>query len=143
MTFKSLSLTLGGSFVFTLLIASSYWVNSKSATYRDLKQTYTVVVLQYGLHCRSDRNDGEIASGFMISRKPLAWEDVNEVPKVRPMRLEWQGKVWVTSHMNLQYPQVTIPDKAKLHIWGTMFAFGDEDIISELEHELDMNANQF
>ncbi|MSU78354.1 MAG: hypothetical protein EXS16_09685 [Gemmataceae bacterium] len=79
----------------------------------------------------------------MISRKPLAWEDVNEVPKVRPMRLEWQGKVWVTSHMNLQYPQVTIPDKAKLHIWGTMFAFGDEDIISELEHELDMNANQF
>ena len=142
MAFKSLSLTLGGFFVCTLMIASSYWVSSDSATYRDLKQTYTVIS-QNGFHCRSDRYDGENASGFMISRKPLAWEYVNEVPKVGPMGSEWQGKVWVTSHMNLQCPHVTIPDKAKLHIWGTMFAFGDEDIINELELEIDMNANQF
>jgi hypothetical protein len=140
MTLKLLGLALGGSLVCAVLATSGYWIGTESATFNDLNESYAVIA-EHGFHCRSDRHDGRIASGYMVSRDPMTWADVNEVPKVGPMGAEWRGKVWVTSQMNMQCPQLAIPDKAKLHLWGSLYAFGDEDLISEIEQ--DVQPNQY
>ena len=76
----------------------------------------------------------------MVSRTPTTWTEVNGIAKVGPMGPAWHGKVWVTSRVSGSYPNAGMPYKAKLRLWGKVFAFGDEEVLDELELALQSNG---
>ena len=85
-----------------------------------------------GFHCRSDRADGIIQSGFLVSQNEVTWQEVNELNKIGKLGAEWKGKVWVTS--NGAFGDVgTLPEDGCKRVWGDVWAFGDEKFLVLLE----------
>lgn len=88
-----------------------------------------------GFHCRSDRADGSIGSGFLISKEALSWIDVGSLRKVGPMGPDWKGKVWITINRP-EWRQESLPDNAGLRCWGSVIAYGDEALLQEVDAAL-------
>jgi hypothetical protein len=86
-------------------------------------------------NCCSDRADGIVDYGFMVSKDEATWEDASLLCKLGPMREGWKNKVWVAP-MRSDGTMPTIPDDAGTRIWGQVFVFGDRAFISELESGL-------
>jgi hypothetical protein len=89
----------------------------------------------HGFHCRSDYQDGNVhGSGFMVSRQPATWQEANRLFKNGTMSAAWRGKVWVTDlDPELSY---FLPDDASVRYWGRICAFGDEELLAEMEAAL-------
>jgi hypothetical protein len=87
-----------------------------------------------GFHCVSDRADGRIEDGFVVSRKKTTWEEANGLCKVGPMTPAWKGKVWVGAYKPER--NWTIPDDALARIWGGVYAFGDRELLAAIEDAL-------
>lgn len=94
-----------------------------------------VSLLSAGFHCTSDRADGLLSTGFLISRQSISWSDAGSLRKVGPMGAEWKGKVWVTFTRN-DWRLESLPEQAGMRVWGTVVAYGDEDLLSELDESL-------
>lgn len=85
-----------------------------------------------GFHCTSDCANGQLSCGFLLSRQTTTWSDVCELRKTGAMGPEWRGRVWVT--LNPAYWQLeSIPDQAGVRVWGAVVAFGDDELLREIE----------
>jgi len=88
-----------------------------------------------GLHCTTDCADGKLSCGFMLSRSSSTWMDVCQLRKSGEMGPEWQGRVWVT--LNPKAWQLeSIPEHAGVRVWGAVVAFGDDELLREIESAL-------
>lgn len=84
--------------------------------------------------CCSDVSNGQIISGFMVSKEAATCAQANELCKSGPVRPNWKNKVWV---MRLPTGVMTvIPDDAGIRVWGRIFAFGDSAFLDEIENKL-------
>jgi hypothetical protein len=92
-------------------------------------------LLGAGFHCTSDRADGKLATGFLISRESVTSTQVGTLCKVGPMGPAWKGKVWVTFNSK-DWQLSSLPEHAGVRVWGTVIAYGDEDLLSELDDSL-------
>jgi hypothetical protein len=83
----------------------------------------------------SDRTDGVIQSGFLVTTQEATWEDANNLCKIGKMGPEWKGRVWV-SQLAPGFCLGTLPDDAKPRTWGDVCAFGDPVLLEQLEDKL-------
>jgi hypothetical protein len=88
-----------------------------------------------GFCCVSDREDGILSTGFLLSRRPLSWIDAGSLCKTTPMGPHWQGKVGVTVN-NEHWEILSLPDRAGVRVWGKVVAYGDEDLLNEIDAAL-------
>lgn len=85
-----------------------------------------------GYHIVSDSANGQISTGFLISRNAVAWNEAGTLCKSGRMGPEWRGKVWVT--LNPEIWQLhTVPEEAGVRVWGAVVAFGDDELLQEIE----------
>jgi hypothetical protein len=85
-----------------------------------------------GFCCASDRADGKIVSGFLISREPVSGDEIRTLRKVGSMGPEWKGKVWLLHLKNAR----STPDDGGVRVWGDVLAIGDNDLLNEIESAL-------
>jgi hypothetical protein len=93
---------------------------------------------EVGFFVMSDRADGIIEVGFLVTPDPANTTDANNLFKIGKMGPEWNKKVWVTRTSRLSN-LVAISDGAVLHYWGNVVAFGDSQMLDELEAKLRCN----
>ena len=95
-----------------------------------------------GYYCVADSADGRYCGGFMVTREMVSSDAVNSMRKVGEMGPAWKGKVWVT--LNPGYWRLElIPDDAATRTWGNVIAFGDADLLQELDSILEPAACPF
>jgi hypothetical protein len=94
-----------------------------------------VNVTAAGFHCTSDREDGVIAHGFLVTTEKTDWNVANNLCKIGKMGPEWKGKVWVTFTAS-KGALCVLPDDAATRSWGSVCAFGDEDLLNQIEGTL-------
>jgi hypothetical protein len=87
-----------------------------------------------GFRCTSDRADGQLENGFLVTREETNWREVNVLPKAGPMGPEWKGKVWITGVVPNQI--WNMPDGAAAKLWGGVYAYGDGAFLAEIEGAL-------
>ena len=120
-----------------LLTAAGVSYSSKQAatTFTRLNQAYNRLATA-GFHCTADSATGKLGSGFLLSRASATWSDAASLCKIGPMGPEWKGKVWVTFDSSM-WQLRTIPENAGVRQWGAVIAFGDEDLLNEVDSMLD------
>jgi len=125
---------LCGAVVLTVLFGNAFYFKGSEVKFAKLRDAQ-VKLAELGYHCTSDSANGDLGSGFLVSRKPVPWSEVGMICKSGPMGKEWQGKVWVT--FNPEYWSLeAVPDNAGVRVWGSIVAFGDEALLSEIESAL-------
>jgi hypothetical protein len=87
-----------------------------------------------GFRCTGDRADGQLDNGFLVTREEIKWEDVAVLRKAGPIDEQWKGKVWVAYHSARQI--YSVPDQAEVRLWGSVCAFGDGELLAEIEGAL-------
>ena len=93
-----------------------------------------VHVTAAGFHCTSDREDGIIAHGFLVTTEETHWRVANNLCKIGKMKPEWKGKVWVTFLLTKCF--LRIPDDAASRSWGSVCAYGDAELLNQIEGTL-------
>ena len=88
-----------------------------------------------GFHCTSDRKDGKIVGGFLVTRELVDWVDVNELPRPGRAGPQWDGKAWVTTVYGLKPIQAGLGEPS-VRVWGKVVAFGDDAFLDEIEGAL-------
>jgi hypothetical protein len=120
----------------SLLILVGYLIWSKAPViaFSGLRDAHARFI-SAGFHCTSDAIDGQVGSGFVLSREKLGWADAVELRKSGTMGPEWKGRVWVT--VNPGFWQIeAIPDDAATRTWGEIVAFGDAELLEEIESSM-------
>lgn len=117
-----------------LVVAACYYFWPKSVSFPDIHDARAAVE-EAGYHCIADRADGKVNNGFFVTRRPLAWEDANEMWKAGLLGEEWKGRVWVTRN-SANLPLATSHDDVAPRIWGNVLALGDPELLDELETTL-------
>lgn len=110
-------------------------LNSPSPIVFPNVQEACVNVTAAGFHCTSDREDGVVAHGFLITQDETDWQAANNLCKIGKMGPEWKGKVWVT-YTNNNGAICVLPDDASSRLWGSVCAFGDADLLNQIESTL-------
>lgn len=124
-----------------VLVGLVFWVKPHAIAFSGLREAHASFVTA-GFYCTSDAYDGQIGSGFVISREKLAWADAVELRKAGSMGPEWKGRVWVT--VTPVYWQIeAIPDDAATRTWGEVLAFGDAELLDEIESALTEASFEF
>ena len=113
------------------LVASVLFFNHHEVTFRRLADVKTALAAA-GYHCISDSAGGDISCGFLISRDAITWNEAGTLCKSGPMGRQWQGKVWVTINPDCWRLQ-SIPDQAGTRVWGAVVAFGDDELLREID----------
>ena len=85
-----------------------------------------------GLHITTDGANGHLSCGFMLSRNAATWTDVCLLRKNGAMGPEWHGRVWVTLNPSV-WQLESVPERAGVRVWGSVVAFGDDDLLREIE----------
>ncbi|HZZ81980.1 MAG TPA: hypothetical protein VFE62_26005 [Gemmataceae bacterium] len=114
-----------------VLLLASHQLREVAVTFESMTEAYDdFLAMDYA--CCSDRRDGIVDYGFMVSKDPATWRDAGTLCKVGPMQDNWKNKVWIAPLR----PDIsgTMPSDADMRIWGGVYAFGDSDFLSELEH---------
>lgn len=125
-------LSVGAAVAVGLLFCLVYF--NPSISYTDLKQVRTELQ-DAGFHCTGDRANGVAGNGFIVSRKPVAWEAANVMWKAGPMGKDWKDKAWIAKTSSLT-PLETTPGDQAPRVWGRVMAFGDEQFLNEIEGAL-------
>jgi len=115
-------------FVVCLVVVAVYapW----RLAFRNLEDAATKVRAA-GFFVSGDRADGVIENGFVVTPRPIPPMDVNLLLKAGKMGPVWKDKVWVT-----RIPHPTVPDDAVPHAWGDVIAFGDSQLLDQIESKL-------
>jgi hypothetical protein len=103
-------------------------------TFGDLEQAQDQIA-HGGYCCTSDRQDGQVQFGFMVTRVPTDWTSVAETMKVGALGPNWRGKVWI-ARISSSYQLASIPEATGARIWGSVIAFGDSELLAEIEQSL-------
>jgi len=123
-----------GIAVLACLVAVAWFLWPRPGVYcADLEEARTVIEAE-GFFCTSDRVDGKICTGFLVTRAATTADDVNLLCKVGPMGQDWKGKVWVQIHKPTQ--TWMIPETADARVWGGVHVFGDKSFLEQLEAAL-------
>lgn len=119
-----------------LVFAFLFWAFSapQPITFADLPDA-SVSITAAGFHCTSDRSDGQIQQGFLVTTDKSDWKVANNLCKIGNMGDEWKGKVWVT-FTNANGELCLVPDDASPRFWGKVLAFGDADLLNQIEGTL-------
>jgi len=88
-----------------------------------------------GFVCTSDRADGTLQNGFLVSQEAVDWKIANELHKGGKLGPEWKGKVWVT-YNGPSGDLVSLPSDGGKRVWGAVCVFGDAEFLDELESVL-------
>ena len=88
-----------------------------------------------GFCVTSDRADGIIQSGFLVTEEQVGSIEANNLCKIGKMGPEWKGRVWV-SQVSPAFYLGTVPDDAKPRTWGDLCAFGDPVLLDQIENKL-------
>jgi hypothetical protein len=80
-----------------------------------------------GLHCRGDRQDGQIQMRLLVSDSPLTWERVGQLYMGRGEHTDWVGTVSVMQGVK-KFP----PMAANMTPWGNFLLYGDPALIRKL-----------
>lgn len=98
--------------------------------FQDLKEA-AAEARASGLFVTSDRADGVIVHGFVVSPYPIHYTDANLL-KIGKMGPEWKDKVWVTRTSCNSCLEV-IPEDAAVQSWGNVIAIGDSQLLVRLQ----------
>jgi hypothetical protein len=88
-----------------------------------------------GLHVTTDGAGGQLSCGFLLSRNAATWTDVCMLRKNGAMGPEWRGRVWVTLSPSV-WQLESVPERAGVRVWGSVVAFGDDELLREIEAAL-------
>jgi hypothetical protein len=121
------------------LAASPLFFHHHEVTFRHLPDAKAALAAA-GYFCISDSSAGEISTGFLISRQAIAWHEAGSLCKAGPMGRAWQGKVWVTINPAC-WRLLSIPDQAGTRVWGDVIAFGDDELLREIDTLLSASAS--
>ena len=125
---------IAGISVLALLAAVAWFlVPPRAVTFATVREA-SVKILTEGFRCTSDRADGQLDHGFLITRTDTTWSEVNVLAKAGPMGPEWKGKVWISGVLPNQV--CNKPDGAAARLWGGVYAYGDGDFLAEIEGAL-------
>jgi hypothetical protein len=92
-----------------------------------------------GFHCISDEPGAGNMAGFLVSRKPATREEAARLCKGGRMTAAWAGKAWVTVTAP-HWALADVPEGAGVRAWGNMVAFGDEEVLRQLDELLAPNS---
>jgi|ERR1043165_1853403 hypothetical protein len=92
-------------------------------------------LLTLGVHCTSDRANGQLDTGLLVSRSAVTWSEAGSLRKIGRMGPQWKGKVWVTVNPQ-RWELQTVPDDASVRVWGDIVAFGDAEFLNEIDEAL-------
>lgn len=89
------------------------------------------IARKLGLHCRSERADGEIGIRLLVSEAPLPLERANLLcfggrEKSNKGRSDWVGVVAVYK------PGLVIVDSDPVMQWGNLLVYGDPTLMEKL-----------
>ncbi|HZZ78598.1 MAG TPA: hypothetical protein VFE62_08770 [Gemmataceae bacterium] len=124
------SLAAGGIVLFAL-VGVTWYAGRETVNFQNLTEAKTFLT-SAGFACYSDHVDGDIGTGFLISREPVTTGEVSLLCKVGPMGSKWRGKAWVT-FISKDWRLASLPDGAAVREWGGVFAFGDEEVLREVD----------
>lgn len=123
-----------GTIVVAILGGLAYNSKPSESTFAHLCDAKSHFV-QAGFHCISDSASGELGSGFLLSRENVSWLEAGTLCKVGQMGPKWKGKVWVTFNSE-RWQLRTMPENAGARVWGSVIAFGDEELLDEIDSAL-------
>ena len=106
----------------------------KGAILQDLDEAATLAEAS-GFYVASDRADGIIQHGFVVSPYPIGYVDANLLLKIGNMGPEWKDKVWVTRTSSNFYLEA-IPDDAAVQTWGNVVCIGDFQALKRFRDKL-------
>jgi len=78
----------------------------------------------------------------MISREAAPSMEARLLPKSGPMGSAWQGRVWFTLNPS-QWCLLDLPELAGVRQWGRFLAFGDDELLREMDLALAAPASLF
>lgn len=122
-------------FVATMLAAAAlagYLIDGNRGPSFDNLQQACSLVRTAGFFCVSDRADGTVDNSFIVSREPMTWEDAGHIRMSGPMGPRWKGCVWIIRSMPFT-DLWTTPGDTEPRVWGKLWAFGDDDLLNEIE----------
>ncbi len=110
------------------------YTKERAVSFHDVRDAKARIA-SAGFRCTSDRSDGDLVTGFLVSRQPITWYEVGTLCKGRPMGPHWEGKVWVTQKAK-DILLMSLPEQVGVRVWGDVLAYGDEEFLSEIENSL-------
>lgn len=123
-----------GALLFLALAGLTYGSRAPDPSFTNLDEARARLA-SAGFCCATDNANGKVVGGFVVSRECVTWSEAATLRKTGKMGAAWKGKAWVTMNSNVWQLQ-TIPDQAGLRDWGGVFAFGDQELLAELEAAL-------
>ena len=117
-----------------LLVLSPWFFRMTTIAFTDLEAAQDQLIAA-GYHCTSDRIDGKLSFGFLVTRDPIDWEEVGEMLKASSTAQIWEGKVWVTA-VGDNFQLQAVPDVPGARVWGKVVVFGDRKFLDEIEATL-------
>lgn len=120
----------------TVLILGLYWIFSAPTpiVFPSVNEA-SASIAGAGFHCTSDREDGVVSCGFLVTNEESNWKVANNLCKIGKMGPEWKGKVWVT-YTNESGVLCIVPDDAATRTWGGVLAYGDARLLDQIEETL-------
>jgi hypothetical protein len=129
-----------GVVVLSALAGIAYCAKQEDITFSGLRDAHTRMA-SAGFRCVTDRADGIVCTGFLISRQEVTWSDVGSLNK-SVMSPAWQGKVWVTV-TNENWQIAMPPEEMGMRMWGNIVAYGDEALLREIDAALGAGKLRF
>jgi hypothetical protein len=140
-TAMSWKIWLAGGVSLLVLVSVTCYARPQVVAFSRIGDVHTQLV-EAGYYCTSDSSSGMVTDGVMISRQPSTREEAASLCKVGPMGPRWQGKVWITV-TKPTWSIETIPDEAGVRTWGSIIAFGDPELLRDLDAVLAPKSRSF
>ncbi len=121
-----------GALVALLLLGSCL---ERTTSFNNLKEAQ-ISLRSLGYYCISDRRDGIIGNGFLVSCENVDWVEVNSMAKVGQIGEEWRGRIWFAVIDDAEAELLSVPDWPGRRVWGNVVAFGDDQLLDEIDARL-------
>jgi hypothetical protein len=92
-----------------------------------------------GLCCQSDREDGRVQRTLVVSTRPLTWQQVAHMCRIRLPGRErgpergWDGIVWAINRDPTGIRLVQPPWEGECRTWGGILVMGDPRLLDWIE----------
>ena len=114
-----------------LLLSLASELTPQHFEFQDLDEAATKAEAS-GFFVASDRADGVIQNGFVVSPHPITYVDANHLLKTGKMGPAWKDKVWVTTTSG-NFSLESISEDVAVHSWGNVIGFGDPQLLKVVQ----------